>query len=420
MPKKLAIAAICAVLLLCGCGASAADECAPMEVCENDAAAEISVFQAPAGGDGSGSTDETGALAFYGTADPGSAAPESAGVTDASDVSYFTFSRREQNTTDETGQMLLYERFCEPAFYSADSDLSRWINEILAILNGEFRTNSENLLEYAEEFLELNGSEYFYSYSNYQELGIARHDESIVSLVAVSSLYSGGAHPNAVQTAFNLDIENRKLLRLEDVIAEEDAQDLTQMVIDGVREKFEDLSDYALYDDYQQTIELSLTYGTMTPYWYFNEKGLVVFFNQYELGPYAAGIIKVELPYEALTDIMAAEYVPEYLGSGGDLKLSDAVYGTRIPITIETDGERLTIGVEGRVFQIQLSEVYWLEQTPIMQEILFSAASMGSGDLLEVIGGYTDDGRSFAIEFIDAEGQQRIYYLNTEGLSEEP
>ncbi len=405
MPRKMTIAAILAALLLSGCGGAAA----PMEADNANQEALYDVVEnAPAG-----------AGAVTGATDDGAESPAETEVA-ATEVSYFTFTRRDQNTTDDNGQTLLLERYCDSAFVSQDEDLSAFINGILDVINDEFRTNSDNLLDYASEFVEMNGSESFYSYSNYQELGIARHDESVVSLIAVSSLHSGGAHPNSVQTAYNLDIENRAVLTLEDVILESGAERLTELVIAGIREKFESLGEYGLYSDYLETVEQSLCYGVMTPYWYLNDEGLVIFYNQYELGPYAAGIIKVELSYEELEGIFVEDYLPRYSGSRGDVIVSSRTSGRRIPITIESDGEKLTVGIEGRVFQIQLSEVYWLEQTPIMQEILFSAGTMSSGDLIEVIGGYTDDGRSFAIEFIDPAGEGHIYYLHDSSLSEEP
>ena len=92
----------------------------------------------------------------------------------------------------------------------------------------------------------------------------------------------------------------------------------------------------------------------------------------------------------------------------------------RIPITIEKEGERLLVGVEGTVYQVQLSEVLWLEDIPIAQQVLFSAKSLCSNDVLEITGGYTDDSRSFAIEFLNGRGEGQILYIHDGELSAEP
>ena len=415
--RKKFTALVLSVLLLAGCGASAPmEEAAPEAAGEGKSISQSVIMEKTPG------PEETAAdgASEYGV---NNSAAGAAAETDTapSEASYFTFSRREQNVTDENGQPLLYERYCQTDFYTPDEGLQTWIDEVLAELEQEFQSNSENLLEYAQEFLDTNGAEYFYSYSNYQELGITRHDSQVISLVSLSSLYSGGVHPNSVQTAWNLDLQNRKLLVLVDVIEETGAEALSRMVLQKIDEKFGSLGEGALFGDYGETVTQSLRYGVMTPYWYLSDTGLVVFFNQYELGPYAAGIIKAELPYAELDGILKPEYFPFFATSArGDLKIAEDRAGGTIHITIESEGESLLIGVEGTVYQVQLSEIYWLEETAIGQQILFSADALRAGNVLQITGGYTDDGKSYAIEFLDASGERNIYYLSREGLSEEP
>ena len=341
----------------------------------------------------------------------------------ASAAEYFLFTTTSNTFSDDEGVTLLYENQCIPTFTSPDAGRMAWVTEILDGIARDFLVDSQNLHEYAREFIEMHGTEYFYSYSNYQQIGAARHDETVVSLISLSSLYSGGSHPNSVQTAYNLDIANRRILRLEDVIAENAAHALAKLVRDGVDSKFSFIDGgNGLFEDYGDTIDNSMQYGNMTPYWYLNDTGLVIFYNQYELGPYAAGIIKVELPYEALEGILLEEFYPAGRdGAAGDLILIRDLEGcSRIPITIEKDAESLLIGVQGMVYQVQLSEVLWLEDTPIAQNLLFSALSLEENDVLQITGGYTDETRSFAIEFVNGKGEHGIYYIHDGELSEKP
>lgn len=332
---------------------------------------------------------------------------------------YFVFTADSGTVTADDGTAILYNNRTVAQFITADPERSAWVHSILDQITERFETNSANLLTYAEEYLQEYGADLFYSFSNYQQLGTARHDEAVVSLIEVSSLYSGGSHPNSVQIAYNLDITNQRLLCLEDVIAEGSESELARMVREGVDEKFAVIDGMnGLFEDYADTIAGSFSYGNMTPYWYFNDQGLVVFYNQYELGPYAAGIIKVELDYSELEGILLPEYIPAEQTLPGSLSLiSDAE--NAIPIPIVPDGKTLYIGAEGIAREVQISELLWLEDTPISQNLIFSAKALGTGDVLEITGGFDDENRSFAIKFRNETGVQ-VLYIHDGELSAEP
>lgn len=408
MLQKLSFLLIAAILLT-GCGASA-----PMEADNGKPEAAIEYSETTGTASASGVTDTS----------PAEAAPETIEETpELCAAEYFTFTAESSTITDDDGLTIMLENQTVPTFTSADPERSAWVQDILAKIDRDFRTDSTNLDAYAREYLSMYGSETFYSFSNYQQLGVARHDERVVSLIVLSSLYSGGTHPNSVQVAYNLDIENRRILRLEDIIAETGAGELAKLVLEKVDEKFAPIDGgNGLFEDYAATIETSMVYGNMTAYWYLNDVGLVIFYNQYELGPYAAGIIKVELPYEALDGILNPEYLPpEPADTDGRLELQESPVSAHIiPITIEKEGETLLIGVEGTVYQVQLSEILWLEDTPIAKQLLFSARSLCENDVLEITGGYTDESRSFAIEYIDGRGEGQLVYIHDGELSAEP
>lgn len=403
------------LLLLSGCGASAP---VMMDTAPMGAAVESSVTKGNGmGSDQAGSETETEA-----PAECGATTQETESPSEAYSGNYFILSRGNHISTAEDGTELLYEYSCDVNFSSGDPLEDQWVDSLIGTIRDEYTSNSSNLLQYAQEEIAQNGKEYFYSYSNYQEAGIGRHDSKIVSLMMLSSIYSGGAHPNAVQTAWNLDLEQGILLKLEDVLCEGTAQELAEMVRQQVDEKFQSIGPDALFADYQESIQNAFLAETMTPYWYLNHVGLVIFFNQYELGPYAAGIIKLEIPYERLEGILREEYFPQYTNEiPGNLLLRGGWEGYRqIPLTVVPDGPRILIGVEGQVSQVQISEILWLEGTAIGQRMLFSADNLGQNDVIALTGGFDDPERSFAIEFQDGTGNTVLYYIHPEGLSTEP
>ena len=396
MLRKLSFVLIFAILLS-ACGASAPAEDGLEDTVVVSAAETIAL----AGGENPETTEAAG---------------------ECSEAEYFRITQYSNAMQNDDGVTLVYENYAQAEFVSQDPARTEWVSEILSGIRRDFQVDSENLHNYADEFVAEWGTDGFYSYSNYQQLGVARHDEAVVSLISLSSLYSGGSHPNSVQTAYNLDIENRRLLHLEDVILEEAAPELAKLVRARVDEKFTMIDGgNGLFEDYGDIIDNSMVYGNMTPYWYMNDEGLVIFYNQYELGPYAAGIIKAELPYADLKGIMMEEYFPAPGdGLSGDLCLRwEGEDGHRIPITLGQEGGKLLVGVIGTVYQVQISEVMWMEDMPIAQELLFSALSLGENDILELSGVYHDETSSFVIEFIDGRGVQHLYHIQEGDLTDD-
>lgn len=347
---------------------------------------------------------------------------QTATTGEGTDAEYFRITKHSTTISNEDGNALLYENYALAEFSSEDPERSEWVSDVLGGIQRDFQADSANLQEYARDFVLEYGTDYFYSYSNYQQLGITRHDDVVVSLIALSSLYSGGSHPTSVQVAYNMDISGQRLLRLEDVIEETAADELARMVLAAVDEKFTMIDGgNGLFEDYADIIATSMVYGNMTPYWYLNDEGLVIFYNQYELGPYAAGIIKAELPYADLEGILLPEYFPAPGdGQGGDLCLRwEGEDGHRIPITLDQEGGSLLVGVIGTVYQVQISEVMWMEDMPISQDLRFSALSLGENDILELTGVYHDDTRSFVIEFVDGRGVQHLYHIQEGDLTDD-
>lgn len=403
MRKRLVFLLI--LLLLTGCGAEADTDSGEVAEVREDAA-QYSL------------EDSVQGYAFNGTAETEAASEADAAAQ--TDAQYFTILRASNSVLNDTGTTVLYEQYCTPSFTAADTALDGWVDGVLTDIRKEFSASSSNLLSYASDYIKANGTSDFYSYSNYQELGIARHDDRVVSLLSLSYLYSGGAHASSIQTAYNLDLQKQTVLTLEEVIYPDSAEKLSNMVRSTVTEKFASLGEGTLFDDYLDAIEVSMTYGSMTPYWYLNHKGLVIFYNQYELGPYSSGIIKVELPYEELDGILLEEYYPATPGGTGDVVLTKKSSTDAIHITVESEGDTILIGVEGQVYQVQLSTIYWLGETAILKEMIFSANTLTSGDVLEITGKLSEDGRSIAIEFMDGTGDQKIYYIHDYGLSDTP
>ncbi len=339
-----------------------------------------------------------------------------------SDHQIFTFTRKSNNFENAQGTIVLTENRCDIRFLSEEGEEKEWIDGILLDHQKEYDANSSKLIQYADEVISQYGSESFYTYSNYEDQGIVRHDSRVASIVAINNMYSGGAHPNTVQTVQNLDLKNHRVLKLEDVIYETSASELVQMVQDAVKNKYEHLDVDALYSNYADTIETSMRYGSMTSCWYFNYDSLVIFFNQYELGPYASGIIKVEVPYRKLSGILREEFFPEkHDQCTGNLRVVTDLQGQApISCVIDPEGSQIYIQADGLVQSVQVSEILWVDDIPVSQSMMISIDQMDQQDALSLTGGFDDETRSFAIEYTNDCGERIVYYIHPEGLTQTP
>lgn len=338
----------------------------------------------------------------------------------AVDHNTLQFFPKTNTISADDGTALLYESYYEVEFSAQDPKLDAWVDSELDEIEQSYHFESSDLLKKAQEHYN-DSKETFYTYSNYLNMGVARHDDRIMSMLAVNSVYSGGAHPITLQTSYNLDLKSKKCLKLEDIIVESAVDEMYQLVLSGLKEDFLNLGGGVLYDDYMETIQKLMEYGNLTPYWYLNYHGLVIYFNQYEIAPYAAGIIKVVVPYEDLEGILKEEYFPEVCKKDcGDLVIRGELKDYQeIPVQVG-EGSTLMIGVNGTVQQVQLSEITWLDGMPISKRMLLSVNEMNQEDVIEIVGDIQDDSRSLSVEFQNGVDESKIYFIHEGELSEIP
>ncbi|PQP83588.1 hypothetical protein C0Q44_02535 [Paenibacillus sp. PCH8] len=113
-----------------------------------------------------------------------------------------------------------------------------------------------------------------------------------LSVVYEDSLYEGGVHGNEVATTYNFDLKTGKQLFLNNV-AENNPQryNLLGGVEAGLKASTKAYSD--LFHNFPLTNKSSF---------YFYNDGVVILFNPYEVGPYAAGFIEVKVPFKKINE----------------------------------------------------------------------------------------------------------------------
>ena len=136
-----------------------------------------------------------------------------------------------------------------------------------------------------------------------------RIDHSILSLFGTQNSFSGGTHGNLSGVAANYDLTTGDVLTLGSIMHMDATK---EQFIDLIIEKLRENADtFQLYDSFEDGVYNRLG-GDETLYedFFFTATGLSFFFAPYEIAPYSAGIITVEIPYEELPGLIYDGYFP--------------------------------------------------------------------------------------------------------------
>ena len=124
---------------------------------------------------------------------------------------------------------------------------------------------------------------------------VFRNDTDFVSLTQQVYQYTGGAHGMTWQIGHTIELTTGRLLMLADLFLPEAnfAERLSQFV------RAEGAARQLPMWDFKGVDRQSA--------FYLSDDGIVLFFQQYEVAPYSAGIIKMQIPYRQVADILRQE-----------------------------------------------------------------------------------------------------------------
>ncbi|MBO5154383.1 MAG: DUF3298 domain-containing protein [Eubacterium sp.] len=128
---------------------------------------------------------------------------------------------------------------------------------------------------------------------------VERADGNYFSFVEQNESYYGGAHGGYMITGMTFDVNTGARVTLSDIVT--DADECKAVVAKLLNDHFGDI----FYDDVHKLIaEYELDGFT----WSMDLFGITLYFNQYELAPYAAGMQIVDLAYEDYPDLLDGSY----------------------------------------------------------------------------------------------------------------
>lgn len=319
------------------------------------------------------------------------------------------FEQHREDYLAEDGTPLMYESYDRADFSTDASQTQLWVDAVLEDLSDSYYASSAQMLESAQSHYQ-DFQDSFYCYSNYLNMTVKRHDGEVMSLLTMNSTYSGGAHPSSIQSAYTFDLSQCRLLQLEDLLEPDREVALHELVLKELETRYYNGTTLMLYEGYQESVAGMMTYGTMTENWYFTSDGLTLYFNQYEIAPYAAGIIKVEIPYASLEGILKPEFLPSSTGQSGSISIYQEP---------GREEEGVAIQVKGSVKQLQISEETWMDGAPISSRMILSIGNPCDNDIVQ-IPSVPADGTVYAVEYVTGENESQKYYLVDNVLSDTP
>lgn len=266
-------------------------------------------------------------------------------------------------------------------------------------INAQWTINRDEMAEQAEAMAAQALAEYqareelglwdFYGYSNYATADIARLDGAVLSLVTYHSTYTGGAHPNNWQSAWNFDVLTGAQLCLADVLTEQGADRLRADMLAWLNQRAQE---FGFLTDYQEVAQARLAEnleGIQNNFWYFSEDGLVLFFSPYDISPYAAGVIKAELPYTQLEGIVRPVYLPRALPESDGT--AEVFLVNPEAVRVQEDGMELEILVHGMIQNVSIAPIQAAGLHVLEGNTQYAANYLYNGCMLQIACRLSDD-----------------------------
>ena len=142
--------------------------------------------------------------------------------------------------------------------------------------------------------------------NNFLEIGytVELADARFISIGFGRSEYTGGAHPNHWSFSLNFDRRNSRELKLGDLFLPRAnyLKAISDYAIEDLKKQQEDWAD----DEWIRTGAGPAAENFQS--WNLTKKGLMISFDPYQVGPYAAGSFTVIVPFEKLKSVIKKDF----------------------------------------------------------------------------------------------------------------
>ena len=165
-----------------------------------------------------------------------------------------------------------------------------------------FDMATESLLDSHQFMIETES--YPIDLTDYTECRVLRADNVLFSFIETNENYYGGAHGMYSVAGYAYDVETGKDLSFTDIVVDETK--IRDLIAEKLDEEYGDI----FFDDIHTLID---QYDFNSLCWSISYFDVTLYFNPYDLGPYASGSQQVVFPFSEYADLFDEKYlsVPE-------------------------------------------------------------------------------------------------------------
>lgn len=135
---------------------------------------------------------------------------------------------------------------------------------------------------------------------------ILNAQEPLATVVLNSSHYLGGAHGSSAQRYYNYDLQTQKIVELNQLIQSNQQLQFKQLAYDAFKTWVTENKLAENVQAYEQAWKFALSEN-----YYLGKQGLILQYQEYEIGPYAVGLPRLTIPYEHLKNVLKVQYLPQ-------------------------------------------------------------------------------------------------------------
>ncbi|OAL80112.1 hypothetical protein AY606_05580 [Acinetobacter sp. SFB] len=134
---------------------------------------------------------------------------------------------------------------------------------------------------------------------------ILNADLPLATVVLNSSSYLGGAHGSSSQRYYNFDLEKKKQVELNDILAPNQKAALEKKAHEVFKTWVIESKLANSVEEYEQAWKF-----TLSDNFYLSSQGLILQYGEYEIGPYVVGLPRLTIPYDQLQTVLKKQYLP--------------------------------------------------------------------------------------------------------------
>lgn len=180
-----------------------------------------------------------------------------------------------------------------PIVITENKNIEKNINELIKndIMNGYFEVEEE-----AKDFLKNTPKEYITPYIYNVDFDVKKNSDSMLSILIKIYQYSGGAHGYYENRSYNIFIENGQNLNLKDLFKEnaDYKKVINGLIRDEIKENKQEYSFKSISENQK---------------FYIQDDKLVIYFDLYEIAPFAGGIPEFRISSDKINHILNEKYI---------------------------------------------------------------------------------------------------------------